>query len=83
MSAAIKDSQSNDPDERITAAVIFSYLGNQEAEQNLKTLSSDADPRVAAAAKRAVSFGEDPPPGAGMRREDTYIKLTEPQQSKH
>ena len=60
MSAAIKDSESNDPNERIVAAVVFSYLGTQEAEQDLKTLSSDSDSRVAAAAKSAASFGEDP-----------------------
>jgi hypothetical protein len=73
MSAAIKDSESDDPNRRIAAAVVFSYLGTQEAEQDLKALSSDADPRVAALAKRAVSLGEDPPPGAGMRREDTIL----------
>jgi hypothetical protein len=60
MSAAIKDSESNDPNKRILAAAIFSYLGTQEAEQDLKTLSNDADSRVADFAKRAASFGEDP-----------------------
>jgi hypothetical protein len=60
MSAAIKDSESDDPNKRILAAIIFSYLGTQEAEQDLKTLSNDADSDVAAAAKRAASTGEDP-----------------------
>jgi hypothetical protein len=85
MSGAIKDSESDDPNKRIAAAVVFSYLGTQEAEQDLKTLSSsDADSRVAALAKSAASFGEDPPPNARrVRREDTYLKLTEPRRSKH
>jgi len=77
MSAAIKDSESNDPNERVVATVVFSYLGTQQADQDLKTLSSDSDPRVSAAAKSAATFGEDPPPIARtMRREDTYLKLT-------
>lgn len=63
MSAAIKDSESDEPNKRILAAVIFSYLGTDEAQQNLKTLSNDAASRVAAIAKRAASFGEDPLPG--------------------
>ncbi len=85
MSAAIKDSESNDPNKRIVAAVVFSYLGTQEAEQDLKTLSSDADPRVAAAAKSAASFGEDPPPRARtMSQEpDVNLNLSEGRQSQH
>ena len=83
INAAIKDSESDDPDKRIAAAVIFSFLGTQEAKQDLKTLTDDADPRVAAIAKTAASFGEDPPLFARtMSREDTYIKLTGPPQSK-
>lgn len=83
MSAAIKDSESKNPNKRIVAAVIFSYLGTQEAEQDLKTLSNDADSRVADVAKRAASFGEDPPPDARrMRREDTYLNVTGPRQPK-
>ncbi len=83
MSAATNDSESDDPDKRMVAAVVFSYLGTQEAQQDLKTLSNDADPKVAAIAKRAPSFGEDPPPVARtMRRNDTYIKLTAPPQPK-
>ncbi len=69
MSAAIKDSESDDPNKRIVAAVVFSYLGTQEAEKDLKTLSSDADPRVAALAKRAASFSEDPRRGALTMRQ--------------
>jgi len=64
MSAAIKDSESDEPNKRILAAVIFSYRGSQEAKADLKTLSNDADSRVAGIAKRAASFGEDPGPGA-------------------
>ena len=64
MSAAIKDSESDDPNERILAAVIFSYLGTQEAEQDLKTLGNDADSRVAGIAKETASFGEDPGPSS-------------------
>jgi hypothetical protein len=60
MSAAIKDSESSDPNKRILAAAIFSYLGSQEAKADLKTLSNDADSQVAAIAKRAASTGEDP-----------------------
>ncbi len=83
MTAAVKNSESDDPDKRITAAVVFSYLGTQEAEQDLRKLGNDADPRVAAIAKTAASFGEDPPPGArAMRRQDTYLKLPEPRQSR-
>ena len=85
MSAAIKDSESDDPNKRITGAVIFSYLGSQEAGQDLKTLSNDADSKVAEIAKRAASFGEDPAPSARTisREPDFYIHLSEPQQSKH
>jgi hypothetical protein len=60
MSAAIKDSESKDPNKRILAATIFSYLGNQEAEQDLKTLSNDTDSRVARIAKRVASTVDDP-----------------------
>ncbi len=60
MSAAIKDSESADPNKRVLAAAIFSYLGTQEAEQDLKTLSNDADSQVAAIAKDTASMGEDP-----------------------
>jgi hypothetical protein len=60
MSAAIKDSESTDPNKRILAAVIFSYLGSQEAKADLKTLSNDADSRVTDIAKGAASIGEDP-----------------------
>lgn len=60
MSAAIKDSESADPNKRVLAAAIFSYLGSQEVKADLKTLSNDADSRVAAIVKRAASRGEDP-----------------------
>lgn len=60
MSAAIKDSKSADPDERILAAAIFSYLGSQEAKANLYTLSNDADSRVADIVKKTASIKEDP-----------------------
>ena len=64
MSAAIKDSESDNPKDRIVATVIFSYLGTQEAEQDLKTLGNDADSRVAGIAKETASFGEDPGPSS-------------------
>lgn len=54
MSAAIKDSESTDPRERILAAAIFSYLGTHEAEQDLETLSNDTDSRVADVAKKGI-----------------------------
>jgi hypothetical protein len=60
MSAAIKDSESDDPNKRILAAAIFPYLGSQDAKADLKTLSNDADSGVAAIAKGAASMGEDP-----------------------
>jgi hypothetical protein len=60
MSAAITDSKSADPNERILAAAIFSYLGSQEAKANLYTLSNDADSRVADIAKKTASIKEDP-----------------------
>ncbi len=60
MSAAIKDSESADPNKRVLAAVIFSFLGSQEGKEDLNTLSNDADSRVAAVAKKAASMGEDP-----------------------
>ena len=60
MSAAIKDSESADPNKRVLAAAIFSYLGSQEAKEDLKTLSNDADSRVADIAKKTASNGEDP-----------------------
>jgi hypothetical protein len=64
MSAAIRGSESDNPNDRIVAAVIFSYLGTQEAEQDLKTLGNDADSRVAGISKEAASFGEDPGPSS-------------------
>jgi hypothetical protein len=84
MSAAIKDSESDEPNKRILAAVIFSYLGTHEAQQNLKTLSNDADSRVAGIAKEAASFGEDPSPSARTisRQGRGYIDFGEPRQSK-
>lgn len=60
MRAAIKDYESNDPYQRILAAVIFSYIGTQEAGADLKTLANDSDSRVAKIAKDRSSFGEDP-----------------------
>jgi len=57
MSAAIKDSESEDPAKRILAAAIFSYLGSQEAEQDLKTLGDDADSKVAEVAKLTATYG--------------------------
>ena len=84
MSAAIKDSESDNPNDRIVAAVIFSYLETREAGEDLKTLSNDADSRVADAAKTAASFGEDPRPIARTlsRERDLYIHLSDPQRSK-
>ena len=84
MSAAIRGSESDNPNDRIVAAVIFSYLGTQEAEQDLKTLGNDADSRVARIAKETASFGEDPGPGSRtIVREANYLELSEPRQSKH
>ncbi len=85
MSAAIKDSESADPNKRILAAAMFSYLGTQDAEQDLKTLSNDADSRVARIAKETASFGEDPGPGARTvpRYSDRYVNLSAGRQSKH
>jgi hypothetical protein len=60
MSAAIKDSESADPNKRVLAAAMFSYLGSHEAKADLKTLSNDADSRVADIVKGAASRGEDP-----------------------
>jgi len=85
MSAAIKDSESNDPNKRILAAVIFSYLGTQEAKQDLKTLSNDTDSWVAGIAKMAASStGEDPGPADRImkRYPDVYVHLSEPRQSR-
>jgi hypothetical protein len=84
MSAAIKDSESADPNKRILAAVIFSYLGTREAQQNLKTLSNDADSRVAAIARETASFGEDPSSSARTipRYSDRYVNLSAPRQPK-
>src|SRR5260370_11711077 len=60
MSSAIKDSESADPNNRVLAAAIFSYPGSQEAKADLKTLSNDADSRVADIAKETASMGEYP-----------------------
>jgi len=60
MSAAIKDSESADPNKRILAAAVFSYFGSQQAAADLKTLGNDADPRVADIAKKTASVQEDP-----------------------
>lgn len=60
MSAAIKDSESNDPDQRILAAVIFSYVGTKEAEADLKTLANDSNQMVAELAKQRLTGEPDP-----------------------
>ncbi|MGB8414468.1 MAG: hypothetical protein WCE23_16755 [Candidatus Binatus sp.] len=64
MSAAIKDSESDNPAKRILAAAIFSYLGTEEAEQDLKTLSNDADSKVAEVAKLTATYGGNHRPSA-------------------
>lgn len=58
--AAIKDSESEDPSKRILAAVLFSYIGSQEAKADLKTLANDSDEAVAKAAKERLSVGTEP-----------------------
>jgi hypothetical protein len=84
MNAAIKDSESKNPTDRIAAAVVFSYVGSQEAEQDLRTLSNDADSRVATIAKEAASFGQHHLSSAGnmVRQSYGYLNSTEPPQPK-
>lgn len=60
MSTAIKDSESNDPDQRILAAITFSYIGTKEAKADLKTLANDSDQTVAALAKERLTGQPDP-----------------------
>ncbi len=84
MSAAIKDSESDEPSRRILAAAIFSYLGSQEAEQDLKTLGDDADSKVAEVAKLTATYGGNHRPGPRIVLDSNYLpKLSEPPQSKH
>jgi hypothetical protein len=84
MSAAIKDSESEDPAKRILAAAIFSYLGSQEAEQDLKTLGNDADSKVAEVAKLTATYGGNHGPGPRIVLDSNYLpKLSERPQSKH
>jgi len=78
MSAAIRGSESDNPNDRIVAAVIFSHLGTQEAEQDLKTLGNDADSRVAGLAKETASFGEDPSPSARTTRRGVVSLVEHP-----
>ncbi len=63
MSTAIKDSESEDPNRRELAAVIFSYIGASEAEADLKTLANDSDPNVAKAAKERLAPDATQEPG--------------------
>jgi hypothetical protein len=60
MSDAIKDSESEDADKRMVAAAIFSYIGTQEARQDLKELTVDSDQEVAKVAKARLSGEQDP-----------------------
>lgn len=60
MSAAIKDSESNDPSKRILASVLFSFIGTPEAMSDLKTLAEDPDREVAKLAKQRLSGKPDP-----------------------
>ncbi len=60
MSYAVKASESNDPDRRVLAAVILSYIGTPEAMADLKELAADSDPAVADFAKTRLSYGMDP-----------------------
>lgn len=68
MSAAIKDSESEDPNRRMLGAVIFSYIGSPEANADLKTLANDSHPDVAHLAKERMSYGKDP--------DDQYRQVT-------
>lgn len=69
MSDAIKDWESSDPDNRILAAVIFSFMKTPEATADLKTLANDSDATVSQEAKDQLSFGTEP--------DDYYRQLTE------
>ena len=60
MSAAIKDSESNDPSKRILASVLFSFIRTPEAISDLKTLADDPDREVAKLAKERLSGEPDP-----------------------
>jgi hypothetical protein len=60
MRDAIKDSESEDPGKRMLAAAIFSYIGTQEARQDLKELATDSDQEVAKVAKARLSGEQDP-----------------------
>jgi hypothetical protein len=60
MSTAIKDSESQSPDRRILATIIFSFVGSQEAKADLKTLANDPDVEVAKTAKDRLSDGLAP-----------------------
>ncbi len=61
MIAAIKDSESSNPDRRILAAVIFSFLKTPEATADLKKLANDSDPEVAnPATDLLLSEGTEP-----------------------
>lgn len=60
MSAAIKDSESKDPRNRMLAAVILSYVAGPEAKTDLKTLANDSEPKVAKAAKEMLSGEPEP-----------------------
>jgi hypothetical protein len=60
MIAAIKDAESNDPDRRTLAAVIFSFMKTPEATADLKTLANDSDPEVAKPAKDLLTEGTEP-----------------------
>ena len=60
MIAAIKDSESNDPDRRLLAAVIFSFMKTPKARADLKTFAKDSDASVAKTAKDRLSDGTYP-----------------------
>jgi hypothetical protein len=90
MNTAIAGSESADSDTRILAAVIFSYIGSEEAKTDLKTLAGDADLRVRDIAKERISHGSDPgedfrtmrrEPAFAENRAPYYVKLTDHRQA--
>ena len=63
MTYAIKNSESNDRDDRELAAYLLSYIGTPESTSDLKRLAADADSAVAEVAKERLSPVDSEPSG--------------------
>lgn len=83
MSDAVKDSESNDPDKRAVAALVFSTMSTSEAKADLKELAADSDSSVAEIARDHTSDGVDPGEDSGETSMEPIEWLPMIVQTKH